>query len=184
MKHRVINNFKKLSFFEKRYKIISRSSMLVLFLITYQLRESRLDDASTIATLQSEITSLKKNVINFNLGFEAMPFPVWQKKKNGKEFILQYVNPLYVKTFGFAFDYDRYSIIGNNNFELGYPEAVARRYYENDIAVSILGDVLDTNEPFEDENGKHWVLKVKKWRELYRQDTLVNGLIYEIKKDE
>lgn len=183
-KNIAINYFKKISFIEVKYKIISRLSLLVLFFITAQLRESRLKDVETIANLKSEILALKKNIINFNLGFEAMPFPVWQKKKNGDEFVLQYVNPLYVKTFGFAFNYDRYSIIGNNNFELGYPLKVAQRYYENDVAVAVFGNVLDTKELFIDENGVHWILKVKKWRELYKQDTLVNGLIYEVLKDE
>lgn len=180
MKAKIVSTFKKVTILEAKYKLIGRASLLVLFIMSAQLRRNQLKDTETIVNLNNKIIELKKNVITFNLGFEAMPFPVWQKKKNGNEFVLQYVNPIYVKMFGFAFNYDRYSIIGNNNFELGYPENVARMYYENDVVVSIIGNVLDAEELFEDENGKKWILKVKKWRELYRQDTLVNGLIYEV----
>ena len=132
--------FDKIVLIQKKYKIISNGSLLVLFITVNSLRikneDILLDFNNTKQELiktKSEVRFLKANVISYNRSLENFPFPIWQKKKVGAQFIIQYVNPEYVKTFGHLFGNDVYNVIGKNNFQLGYPTAIAQNFYENDI---------------------------------------------------
>ena len=179
MRHKLIGHFKRATAIERKYKIIGRSSLLVLFIITAQLRKSRYEDIETIANLKNEIIALKKNVITYNRNFDEFPFPIWQKKKVGNDFIGQYFNPAYVKKFGHTFNNDVYNIIGKNNFELGFPKEMAQTFKNNDIAVSVFGRELRTVEVYKDTLGNPRKIKVIKWRVKRDKDTLVYGMVYE-----
>lgn len=74
--------------------------------------------------------------------------------------------------------------MGKNNFQL-FPKSIAQIYYENDVAVSVLGSKLESIERFKDKSGKSLDLKVVKWRDINdNKDTLVYGMIKEFIKPE
>ena len=121
-------------------------------------------------------------MVIFNRSYEVFPLPVWQKVKRGNEFIMQYVNPTYLDYVGNQENDDIYDFIGKNNFEL-FPKHIAQIYYENDVAVSITGNKLETTEKFTENDGTTVKLKILKWREIKEnKDTLIYGMIKEIIK--
>lgn len=165
---------------EKKHKVITYASLLFLTVSTYFLRTENQKVKVEFATLKERNLNLKHNMIIFNRSYEGFPLPVWQKVKRGSEFIVQYINPQYVSDFGHIFNNDQYEVIGKNNFDL-FPPKIAQLYYENDIAVSITGDKLESIEEFLDKNGNTIKLKVIKWRDIKdNKDTLIYGLVKEI----
>ncbi len=119
-------------------------------------------------------------MVIFNRNYEGFPLPVWQKVKRGDEFIMQYINPEYVVHFGHTFNNNQYEGIGKNNFDL-FPPKIAQVFYENDIAVSITGESLETIENFIDKDGNLQKLEVIKWRSIKdNNDTLVYGMVKRI----
>lgn len=164
---------------EKKHKIITYASLLFLTISTYFLRSENQNIKINFATIQERNIHLKNNMIIFNRNYEGFPLPVWQKVKRGNEFIIQYVNPSYLDLDGVN---DLYDIIGKNNFEL-FTKKMAQRYYENDIAVAITGNKLETYDEFIEVDGTVIKLKVLKWREIREnKDTLIYGMIKEIIK--
>nr|WP_298991786.1 PAS domain-containing protein [uncultured Polaribacter sp.] len=170
----------KLSILEKKHKVITYASLLLLSISTYFLRSDNEQLKIGFASLKEKNISLKKNMLIFNSNYENFPLPVWQKVKRGNQFIIQYVNPKYVKLFGHDFNYDEFEIMGKNNFQL-FPISIAQIYYENDVAVSVLGSKLESIERFKDKSGKSLDLKVVKWRDIKdNKDTMVYGMVKEI----
>lgn len=189
--HKLKPYFKKVVFIQKKYKLISNASLLFLVLTGVFLRSENKeiykilnDTQKELIKTKGEVKFLKANVISYNRSLENFPFPIWQKKKVGGQFVMQYLNTKYVDVFGHIFNYNIYNVIGKNNFQLGYPKKVAQNYYENDIAVSIIGNSLRTVEPYIDSLRLKKRIKVVKWRELRGKDTLVNGMVYEFLDDE
>ena len=167
---------------EKKHKIITYASLLFLTVSTYFLRTENQNVKIEYATLKERNLGLKQNMIIFNRNYEDFPLPVWQTVKRGDEFVLQYVNKAFIEHFGHIFGNSRYNIIGKNNFE-SFPKKIAQQYYENDIAVSITGDVILSNPEFIDKNGKALDMKVLKWRNIKNEkDTLVYGMVKEFIK--
>ncbi len=165
---------------EKKHKVITYASLLFLTVSTYFLRTENQNVKIELATLQERNLNLKKNMVIFNRNYEDFPLSVWQKVKRGDEFIIQYINPQYLKDFGHFFNNDQYEIIGKNNFEQ-FPKKIAQMYYENDITVSITGNELESIEEATDKNGNKIKLKVLKWRDIKEnKDTLIYGMVKEI----
>lgn len=169
----------KISNLEKKHKLITYVSLLFLTISTYFLRTENEEIKVKFASIEERNLNLKKNMILFNKNYEGFPLPVWQKVKRGNEFIIQYINPIYTKFFGHDFKYDKYEIIGRNNFEL-FPKKMAQMYYENDVAVAVFGKRLESTEAFVDGTGKTLKLDVVKWRDIRDKDTLVYGMVKEI----
>lgn len=167
---------------EKKHKIITYASLLFLTISTYFLRSENQNIKINFATIQERNINLKNNMVIFNRSYEVFPLPVWQKVKRGNEFIMQYVNPTYLDYVGNQENDDIYDFIGKNNFEL-FPKHIAQIYYENDVAVSITGNKLETTEKFTENDGTTVKLKILKWREIKEnKDTLIYGMIKEIIK--
>lgn len=189
MKAKIVSAFKTVTKFEKRYKLIGRISLCLLFVSNYYLRKNDKEQNLELlnvkikyAKLEKENLALKVDLVTYNRTYETFPFPIWQKKKTAKGFVLQYINPEYEKVFGGAFDYNRYRVLGKNNFQLGYPEDIAKHYFDNDMQVSLTGNILKIKEPFKSDSDIDFVLDVVKWREIRDKDTLVNGMVTDIKK--
>lgn len=167
---------------ERKHKVITYASLLFLTISTYFLRTENQKVKIDFATLQERNLNLKQNMIIFNRSYEEFPLPVWQKVKRGNEFIMQYTNPSFVNEFGHLFNNDQYLVIGKNNFEL-WPKKYAQIFFENDIAVSIMGKELNTTEEFIDESGAPIKVNVLKWRSIKdNKDTLVYGMVQRISK--
>lgn len=165
---------------EKKHKIITYASLLFLTVSTYLLRTENQNIKINYATLKERNINLKQNMIIFNRNYENFPLPVWQKVKRGNEFITQYINPEYVVKFGHIFNNDQYALIGKNNFAL-FPKKLAQLYYENDVAVSITGNLRESVEESLDKNGNIIKLKVLKWRDIKdNKDTLIYAMVKEI----
>jgi hypothetical protein len=165
---------------EKKHKIITYASLLFLTVSTYLLRSENQEIKINFAMLKERNENLKHNMVIFNRNYEGFPLPVWQKVKRGNEFIIQYINPEYVNKFGHIFNNDRYALIGKNNFAL-FPKNIAQLYYENDVAVSIVGKEIESIEESLDKKGNIIKLKVIKWRDIKdNKDTLIYGMVKEI----
>lgn len=168
-----------LSNLEKKHKIITYASLLFLTVSTYFLRTENQNIKIKYATLKERSTSLKRNMIIFNRNYEGFPLPVWQKVKRGNRFIVQYVNPEYVKKMGHLFEYDAFAPIGKDNFDL-YDEKYAQEYFEKDLAVAVTGDVLNSVDKIIDIEGKQAFEKVIRWRQIKNnKDTLIYGMVKE-----
>jgi len=169
----------KLSILEKKHKVITYASLLLLSISTYFLRSDNEQLKIRFASLKEKNISLKKNMLIFNSNYENFPLPVWQKVKRGNQFIMKYVNPEYVNRIGHLFNYDKYEQIGKNNFE-NFGPIYGQKYHEKDISVSITGKELETIEETIDKDGKLIYVKSIKWRDINdNKDTLVYGMIKE-----
>ena len=169
---------------EKKHKVITYVSLLFLTVSTYFLRTENQKVKIDFATLKERNESLTRNMVIFNRNYENFPQPVWQKIKQGNEFIMKYVNPEYVNRIGHLFNYDKYEQIGKNNFENFGPN-FGQKYQENDMSVSITGKELETIEETTDKDGKLIYVKSIKWRDINdNKDTLVYGMIKEFIKPE
>lgn len=165
---------------EKRHKIITYCTLLLLTILGYLLRSENKDVNVETATLVEKNLHLKGNMLIFNSSYENLPLPVWQKVKRGNHFILQYVNPVYVENFGHLINYSQFEVIGKNNFEI-FPKKLAQSYYEGDVAVAITGKEIESFYYPLDKNGKLIKIKVLKWRKIRdNKDTLIYGIIKEI----
>lgn len=165
---------------EKKHKIITYVSLLFLTVSTYFLRSENEDVKIEFATLQQRNIGLKQNLIIFNRSYEGFPLPIWQKVKRGDKFIMNYINPEFLKMVGHDFNNNEYEIMGKNDFEL-FPQNIAQLYYENDIAVSITGEDLNVVENIIDKDGNIRKAKVIKWRYIKdNKDTLIYGMIKEL----
>lgn len=165
---------------EKKHKIITYFSLLFLTVSTYFLRTENKNVKGNYKVLKERNTNLEHNMVLFNRNYEGFPLPVWQKIKQGNQFIIQYVNPEFVNKFGKNFNKDKYAFIGKNNFEM-FPEKIAEIYFKNDIEVSNNGKELECDEKAIDANGTLLKLKVIKWRKIKdNKDTLVYGMVKEI----
>jgi len=164
---------------EKKHKVITYVSLLFLTVSTYFLRTENQKVKIDFATLKERNESLIRNMVIFNRNYENFPQPVWQKIKQGNEFIMKYVNPEYVNRIGHLFNYDKYEQIGKNNFE-NFGPIYGQKYHEKDISVSITGKELETIEETIDKDGKLIYVKSIKWRDINdNKDTLVYGMIKE-----
>jgi hypothetical protein len=170
---------------EKKHKIITYVSLLFLTVSTYFLRSENQNVKIEFATLQERNLNLQKNMVLFNRSYEEFPLPLWQKVKRGNQFVMNYVNPEYIKKFGHHFNYDEFSILGKNNFQIFKDQpAIAQSYYEHDITVSVTGEKLESIEYSVDENGKRIKLVVVKWRDIKdHKDTLIYGMVKEFVKE-
>jgi len=165
---------------EKKHKIITYVSLLFLTVSTYFLRSENEDVKIEFATLQQRNIGLKQNLIIFNRSYEGFPLPIWQKVKRGDKFIMNYINPEFLKMVGHDFNNNEYEIMGKNDFEL-FPKNIAQLYYENDIVVSITGKDLNVVENIVDKDGNIRKAKVIKWRYIKdNKDTLIYGMIKEL----
>lgn len=168
---------------EKKHKLITYASLMFLTVSTYFLRSENENVKIEYATLKERNASLQQNVLIFNRNYEEFPLPIWQKVKRGDKFIMNYLNPEYVKQFGHIFKYNVYDVIGKNNFEL-FPKSIAQSYYEHDITVSITGGALESIEHSLDKDGNPIKLLVLKWRDIKNEkDTLVYGMVKEFIKE-
>lgn len=164
---------------EKKHKVITYVSLLFLTVSTYFLRTENQKIKIDFATLKERNESLTRNMVIFNRNYENFPQPVWQKIKQGNEFIMKYVNPEYVNRIGHLFNYDKYEQIGKNNFE-NFGPIYGQKYNEKDMSVSITGKELETIEETIDKDGKLIYVKSIKWRDINdNKDTLVYGMIKE-----
>ncbi|MFC4268417.1 hypothetical protein [Polaribacter marinivivus] len=169
---------------EKKHKVITYVSLLFLTVSTYFLRTENQKVKIDFATLKERNESLTRNMVIFNRNYENFPQPVWQKIKQGDEFIMKYVNPEYVNRIGHLFNYDKYEQIGKNNFE-NFGPSYGQKYQENDMSVSISGKELETIEETTDKDGKLIYIKSIKWRDINdNKDTLVYGMIKDFIKPE
>lgn len=175
----------KVSELEKKHKIITYVSLLFLTVSTYFLRSENQNVKIEFATLQERSLNLQKNMVLFNRSYEEFPLPLWQKVKRGNQFIMNYVNPEYIKKFGHHFNNDKFSILGKNNFEIFSDElGLAQTYYEHDITVSITGEKLESIEYLMNEEGKRVKMIVIKWRDIRdNRDTLIYGMVKEFVKE-
>lgn len=165
---------------EKRHKIITYCTLILLTALGYLLRNENKNVNVKSAILVESNLYLKEQMLLFNRSYENLPLPVWQKVKRGKYFIMQYVNPEYVKRFGHLFNYDPLAQIGKNNFEL-FPKKVAQEFYENDITVAITGEKLEVVGSIIGKDGKPLLGRTIKWREIRdNKDTLIYGMVKEI----
>jgi hypothetical protein len=155
--------------------------LLFLTVSTYFLRSENENVKIKFATIQERNLNLQKNMVLFNRSYEEFPLPVWQKVKRGNEFIMNYVNPEYIKKFGHHFNNDKFSILGKNNFEIFKDlPSIAQSYYEHDITVSITGKELESIEYTVDKEQNPVKLIVVKWRDIKDgKDTLVYGMVKE-----
>jgi hypothetical protein len=164
---------------EKKHKIITYASLLFLTISTYFLRSENENVKIESATLKEKNIGLIQNLIIFNRSYEGFPLPIWQKVKRGDKFIMNYINPEFLKMVGHDFNNNEYEIMGKNDFEL-FPQNIAQLYYENDIAVSITGEDLNVVENIIDKDGNIRKAKVIKWRYIKdNKDTLIYGMVKE-----
>jgi len=164
---------------EKKHKIITYASLLFLTISTYFLRTENENVKIESATLKEKNIGLIQNLIIFNRSYEGFPLPIWQKVKRGDKFIMNYINPEFLKMVGHDFNNNEYEIMGKNDFEL-FPQNIAQLYYENDIAVSITGEDLNVVENIIDKDGNIRKAKVIKWRYIKdNKDTLIYGMVKE-----
>jgi hypothetical protein len=164
---------------EKKHKIITYASLLFLTISTYFLRSENENVKIESATLKEKNIGLIQNLIIFNRSYEGFPLPIWQKVKRGDKFIMNYINPEFLKMIGHDFNNNEYEIMGKNDFEL-FPQNIAQLYYENDIAVSITGEDLNVVENIIDKDGNIRKAKVIKWRYIKdNKDTLIYGMVKE-----
>lgn len=164
---------------EKKHKVITYVSLLFLTVSIYFLRTENQKIKIDFATLKERNESLTRNMVIFNRNYENFPQPVWQKIKQGNEFIMKYVNPEYVNRIGHLFNYDKYEQICKNNFE-NFGPIYGQKYNEKDMSVSITGKELETIEETIDKDGKLIYVKSIKWRDINdNKDTLVYGMIKE-----
>ena len=164
---------------EKKHKIITYASLLFLTISTYFLRTENENVKIESATLKEKNIGLIQNLIIFNRTYEGFPLPIWQKVKRGDKFIMNYINPEFLKMIGHDFDNNEYEIMGKNDFEL-FPQNIAQLYYENDIAVSITGEDVNVVENIIDKDGNIRKAKVIKWRYIKdNKDTLIYGMVKE-----
>ena len=162
---------------EKKHKLITYVSLLLLTLSTYLLRDKNQTLKIGLAKLNQKNISLVENMFIFNSNYEKFPLAVWQKVKRGDKFIIQYVNPAYVKQLGHLFKNDPSAHIGKSNFDI-YPKKYAQEYYEKELAVAITGEELNSIDEIFDIEGKKAFVKVVKWREIQdKKDTLIYGMI-------
>lgn len=168
---------------EKKYRRTIYYSGLIFLSISLYFTRTDLQNAKIqISELKQTNTFLIKNMILYNRNYEPFPYPVWQKKKDGKRFVMQYVNPVYVEKFGHLFENNQYEIIGKTNFEM-FPLEDAQQYFEHDVAVAVFGEKLETLEYTKDSLGNRLQLDVVKWRDIKdNKDTLVYGMVKAIKK--
>lgn len=164
---------------EKKHKVITYASLLFLTVSTYFLRTENQSVKIEYATLKERNLGLKQNMIIFNRSYEGFPLPVWGKVKRGDKFIVQYINPAYIKWFGHNFDNDRYKVIGKTNFDV-FPKNIAQLFYEHDIAVSVTGKPITNDEKQIDIDGNIIKTNVIKWREIKNKDTLIYGMVRRI----
>jgi hypothetical protein len=165
---------------EKKHKIITYISLLFLTVSTYFLRSENQDVKIESATLKEKNIGLIQNLIIFNRSYEAFPLPIWQKVKRGDRFIINYINPEYLKVFGHNYNNSEYEIIGKSDFKL-FPKKIAQLNYENDVAVSITGKTLNVFENIIDKDENIRKVKVVKWRSIKdNKDTLIYGMIKEV----
>ncbi|MDD7913461.1 hypothetical protein [Polaribacter ponticola] len=181
---RIITKSRKILFsvsnLEKRHKVITYSSLIILTVIGYFLRtENKIVNIES-AILTEKNFHLRGDMVVFNRSYENLPIPVWQKVKRGNRFVLQYVNPNYVNNFGHLINNNQFEVIGKSNFE-AFTGNIAQSYYESDVAVAITGKTLESFHASVDKDGKLIKIKVLKWREIRdNKDTLVFGIIKEI----
>ena len=172
--------FLRIGVLEKKHKIVTYASLLFLTISTYFLRSENESIKIQYASIEERNINLKKNMLIFNSNYESFPLPVWQKVKRGNKFVTQYVNPVYVKLFGLNYENDKFELIGKTNFDL-FPEKIAQKHYENDVAVSILGERLEAIEEFQDDAGNKMKIRIVKWRDIRdKKDTLVYGIVKEV----
>ena len=139
-----------------------------------QAKNEQLTKVFTEAIVENE--SLKGDMILFNRSFETFPIPTWQKVKRGDEFIMQYANPAYVLTYGHEFNYNRFAYIGKTDFDI-HPVQIAKKYYKWDKIVALSGEPIFASETATDTLGNIFSIRVLKWREIDRKDTLVYGMV-------
>ena len=180
---KIVNKFKRILFLisnlEKRHKLITYVSLLLLTVLGYLLRNENKNVNVKSAILEESNLYLKEQMLIFNRSYENLPLPVWQKVKRGKYFIMQYVNPEYVNSFGHLFNYDPLAQIGKNNFEL-FPKKYAQEFYENDITVAVTGKKLEIEGSVIGKDGKPLLGRTIKWREIRdNKDTLIYGMVKE-----
>lgn len=182
---RRVNILAVVSNLEKKHKVITYASLLFLTVSTYFIRTENQRIKVDFSNLQQVNQDLENNMVGFNRNYENFPMPVWQKKKNGDEFIMVYLNPEYVKKIGHLFNYDPYAQIGKNNFE-NFGEEYGKLYYDNDLEVALTGKQLESIDETVDEKNNPIFLKVIKWRVIDdNKDTLVYGMVKKfIKKKE
>lgn len=171
--------------FEKKYRrIIYYGGLIGLSISVYtlnkKLAKSQIKYESSqikIAQLEKDYETLKQNVIFYFRDFDEFPLPVWQKVKRGDEYIIQNANPQYVLDFGNNFNYNKFEIVGKNNFALGYPYKVAANYKKNDSIVAYTGETQRITEHYTDSLNVKRRVDVVKWRVLKKLDTLIYGII-------
>lgn len=164
---------------EKKHKIITYASLLFLTVSTYFLRTENQRIKIDFDKIKKDNQNLQQNMVVFNRNYENFPLPVWQKKKRGNKYIMEYINPEYIKRFGHLFNYDQYEQIGKSNFD-NFPEDLAKLYYKNDSIVAYTGKEMEMIEEAEDINKNIISLKNVKWRDINdNNDTLIYGMIKE-----
>lgn len=164
---------------EKKHKIISYLSLLILFYTTNNLRIDNEKLKKSDLESRAEVKFLKANLISYNRVLDEFTVALWQKKKIKNMYVGQYFNNAYIDFFGNSFGYNVYNVIGKNNFQLGYPKEVASRYYKNDSIVAYTGKELRIIEKYVDKQGKRKKINVLKWRVIKEKDTLIYGMVYD-----
>ena len=167
----------------KKHKIATNLTLLFLTVSLYFLRDENKTiryDYSQIEIAFARISEKQKAFINtvilYNRTYKKFPIPIWQKVKRGDRFVMQYVNPKYEEVFGDVFGNDVRNIIGSDNFELGYPYEIAKRYYDTDMRVALTGKVERAVEFYMDSLNVKILLDVRKWRDIRERDTLIYGM--------
>lgn len=89
---RIITKSRKILFsvsnLEKRYKVITYSSLIILTVIGYFLRtENKIVNIES-AILTEKNFHLRGDMVVFNRSYENLLIPVWQKVKRGNRFVL------------------------------------------------------------------------------------------------
>ena len=168
---------------QKKYNLFTYVGLLYLTITVHHLRNENKELQLKVVRVETVNQNLISNMIIYNRNFEEFPMPIWQKVKRDGHFILQYINSSYVSKYGSAFNYDRLSVIGKNNFELGYPKELAQQYYESDITVAATGKPYIVTEKITNSQGELIDIKVMKWRVIKDGETLVYGMIIESKED-
>lgn len=170
---------------EKKHKVITYASLLFLTVSTYFLRTENQRIKIDFDNIKEDNKNLQQNMVVFNRNYENFPQPVWQKVKRGNRFIMQYVNPEYVKKIGHLFNYDSYAQIGKDNFQ-NFGEKYGKLYFENDMKVAMSGKELESVDETIDKDSIPMYVKVIKWRDINdNKDTLIYGMVKEfiVKKD-
>lgn len=135
----------------------------------------RTESEIELAVTKSENRKLKETAVIYNRSFKNFPKPVFGKVKRGDDFIINYANPKYEEVFGHIFNYDVFVLFGKNNFQLGYPYSVAKRYQDIDTRVALTGISFKGFEFYPDTLGVIKVLEIEKWRDIIDRDTVVYG---------